>query len=290
MTSTATPKPKLSFSVAPVTFALQRFPFVRRAVWRTFYNTIHRQVSADDFVFMNLGYANDEDDALTAPLPIAHFSQRLYDRVIGGVAIAGKDVLEVGCGRGGGAAHVHGQYRPRSLIGVDLSAGGIAACNALHARAELSFQIGDATQLPFADGSFDALINVESSHCYPSRARFFAEVERVLRPAGHFLYADVFWPHLDDVGVADVERMLSDSGLAMLGTEDISQNVARARSRLGADPEFERTLDRWSKKAASKTAAKVRREAYALPGSFHYQALVDGAACYRRWVMQKASI
>jgi SAM-dependent methyltransferase len=39
--------------------------------------------------------------------------------------------------------------------------------------------------------SFDAVINVEASHCYPSLPRFLAEVARVLRPGGHFLYADV---------------------------------------------------------------------------------------------------
>ena len=45
---------------------------------------------------------------------------------------------------------------------------------------------------------------------------------------------------------------------------------------LASDPDFERTLDRWAKKTPGRVEATARREAYALPGSFHYQSLVDG--------------
>ena len=54
----------------------------------------------------------------------------------------------------------------------------------------LDFVHGDAENLPFADESFDAVINVEASHAYPRLSRFLAEVARVLRPGGHFLYTD----------------------------------------------------------------------------------------------------
>jgi fatty-acid O-methyltransferase len=43
---------------------------------------------------------------------------------------------------------------------------------------------GDAENLPFPQVSFDAVINVESAHCYGSIERFLAEVHRVLRPGG----------------------------------------------------------------------------------------------------------
>lgn len=35
---------------------------------------------------------------------------------------------------------------------------------------------GDAKKLPFADGSFDAVINVEASHGYPNFPHFLPEV------------------------------------------------------------------------------------------------------------------
>ena len=48
----------------------------------------------------------------------------------------------------------------------------------------LDFVHGDAESLPFSDGSFDAVINVEASHAYPRLTRFLEEVVRVLRPGG----------------------------------------------------------------------------------------------------------
>jgi ubiquinone/menaquinone biosynthesis C-methylase UbiE len=54
----------------------------------------------------------------------------------------------------------------------------------------LDFVRGDAQNLHFPDQSFDAVINVEASHIYPNLERFLGEVARVLRPGGHFLYAD----------------------------------------------------------------------------------------------------
>jgi ubiquinone/menaquinone biosynthesis C-methylase UbiE len=55
----------------------------------------------------------------------------------------------------------------------------------------MDFVHGDAQSLPFADESFDVVINIEASHGYPDFPRFLAEVARVLRPGGRFLYADV---------------------------------------------------------------------------------------------------
>ena len=50
---------------------------------------------------------------------------------------------------------------------------------------------GDAENLPFEDNSFDAIINVESSHCYGNVEQFLREVHRVLRPGGDFLFVDL---------------------------------------------------------------------------------------------------
>ena len=45
--------------------------------------------------------------------------------------------------------------------------------------------------MPFLASSFDAVVNIESSHCYEAMDAFFAEVCRVLRPGGRLFFADL---------------------------------------------------------------------------------------------------
>ena len=86
----------------------------------------------------------------------------------------------------------------------------------------LTFVQGDAQKLPFSAQSLDAVINVEASHCYPNFPGFLAEVARVLRPGGHFLYADFrFRPDLpaweSAIALRSVRRIMrapsSESGI-----------------------------------------------------------------------------
>ena len=81
-------------------------------------------------------------------------------------------------------------FQPKSYTALDLNPAGISFCQQRHRVDGLTFVQGDAEHLPFEADTFDAVINVEASHCYPDFPRFLAEVARVLRPGGHFLYAD----------------------------------------------------------------------------------------------------
>jgi SAM-dependent methyltransferase len=88
---------------------------------------------------------------------------------------------------------------------------------------------GDAEALPFDDGSFDAVINVESSHNYPDLAKFLSEVARVLRPGGHFSHVDVF----TDARFAEMEQCKRDCAdkLKWLAEEDITGFVKESVRR-----------------------------------------------------------
>src|SRR5262249_40089608 len=132
------------------------------------YPYVTRRFGADDIVFLNYGY--DEDPPMDLPLEATDERHRycinLYHRVATQVDLPGKQVLEVGCGHGGVASYVMRSSRPASYTGLDLNPTGIAFCRERHRMAGLEFVQGDAEELPFPDGSFDAVINVESSHCY----------------------------------------------------------------------------------------------------------------------------
>ena len=152
------------------------------------------------------------------------FGIQLYHRVATQVGSHDKQVLEVSCGHGGGASYLMRTLKPASYTGLDFNPDGIAFCRKRHELPGLDFVHGDAESLPFADESFDAVINVEASHAYPRLPRFLAEVVRVLRPGGHFLYAD-FRGRSEFPGW---EAALADTQMRQVSDRVINPQVLRA--------------------------------------------------------------
>ena len=237
--------------------ALHDHALPRKAFWRLAYEWMAGE-QPDTFALMNYGYVADPG-AAHAPTADEALCLDLYRHVAGAVPLEGKSLLEVGAGRGGGLAHVVQSLRPKAALGIDLSSRAVALARRRHARVKgLSFMRGDAEQLPLGDETFDAVLNVESSHCYPSRLRFYQQVRRVLTPGGHFLYADFF----DAGAVHAIREALSSAELRLVTEEDITENVVAAlridearRLRLIelAAPRMRATFENFAATTASRT-------------------------------------
>lgn len=161
---------------------LCRIPAVEKHLWRMLYNFLASRPGGEEWEFMNYGYATVANEP--------NASLRLYDELARQIVLRDKRLLEVGCGRGGGLRHLTSTYAPSKAVGCDLSPQAIELCRKRHASLPIEWRVGDAEALPFESGTFEAVINVESSHCYPHFERFAAEVHRVLAPGGTFLWAD----------------------------------------------------------------------------------------------------
>ena len=169
----------------------RRFPKIRKLAWKTFYGLMAWRFRLPEWSFMNYGYDNPvEGLALPARDEKNRYFIQLYAQALGQAgSVAGQDVLEVGCGRGGGSEWVARTQGVKSMTGMDLAGSAVRLCRARHHAANLTFVQGDAEKLPFPDASFDVVLNVESCHHYPSLTTFFREVARVLRPGGRFCVA-----------------------------------------------------------------------------------------------------
>jgi ubiquinone/menaquinone biosynthesis C-methylase UbiE len=187
-------------------------------------------------------------------------------------------LLEVGCGRGGGAAYVARALGPRRVVAVDLSPRAIALCRRRFHQPNLLFEVGDAERLPFADGAFDAILNVESSHCYGRFDLFLREVRRVLRPGGHFLYAD-FRPEEEILGW---RTALLSAGFAIAAERDLRPGVVAA---LDADDDDKRVM---IDHIVDRPLLGVFREFAAVRGSILNGALRRGDFGYRAFVLTAA--
>jgi SAM-dependent methyltransferase len=201
----------------------------RQFAWRLCYQLLASRVPTPDWAFMNYGFAPLEP-APALPLEARDEPDRLciqlYQHVVGAVDVHDKEVLEVGSGRGGGASYVSRYLRPLSVTGLDLSQEAVDLCDRHRKAPGLVFTCGDAQAMPFPAGSFDAVINIESSHCYPSMERFLAEVHRVLRPGGSFLFADL----RSRDGLDALHRQFEASPLHVEREDDITANVLAALS------------------------------------------------------------
>jgi ubiquinone/menaquinone biosynthesis C-methylase UbiE len=141
------------------------------------------------------------------------------------------DLLEVSCGRGGGLVHLLQAWPSSSwAVGLDYSAKALQFCKQTHGHiANLAFVRGSALQLPFADETFDVVLNVEASNDYGDHRAFYREVCRVLRPGGVFLYSDTRRPKF----VAAIEQAMRETALDGEFRE-ITSHVAEA-CRLDSD-------------------------------------------------------
>lgn len=192
---------------------------------RPMYRYFTRRLGSDGPPFLNVGYEESPPMGLLldpSDEPARYYIQ-LYHRTATQTQLSGKEVLEVGCGHGGGASYLMRTLHPASYTALDLNPDGIAYCREKHKLAGLDFVHGDAESLPFRDESFDAVINIESSVHYPHFRRFLAEVARVLRPGGNFLYADFRTRR-----VVDWEAALEDAPMRVISSRLINAEVARA--------------------------------------------------------------
>lgn len=244
---------------------------MRSALWRWWYNSLARRDQDGALLFMNYGYA---DPALQVSLEAAdepyRYPIQLYEQTVAGIALAGKTVVEVGCGRGGGASYLARTHQPTRMVGVDLSQEAIAWCRSFHKAPNAEWCHGSASALPLEDASVDVVVNVESSHCYPSMADFVAEVVRVLRPGGEFAFCDLRLPS----ELAGLDQCFADAGLEVLERRMITPQVVEA-------------LGHMSEQRASGIARLVPRplqkvfgDFAAVRGSSTYGMLQDGRMVY----------
>lgn len=213
--------PEISTSDTPETMSPQK------AECRRFYDEISHRLDASEFgpfsSFLNLGYAGPPSSSVVE-LPehcLNKNSVRLVLEVIGQCDLAGRRVLDMGCGRGGAVSVITQFFEARGVCGLDLAPAAIRFCRTNHRHANVTFEVGDAERLDFVDGSFDVVINIESSSTYPDICAFYQEVFRVLAPGGNFLYTDA----MPVVRFAECTAYLRRTGFSLELDRDITTNV-----------------------------------------------------------------
>ena len=125
-----------------------------------------------------------------------------------------------------------------SVVATDLNQTMLDVGAAAGTQHPVEWRQADAMQLPFPDASFDAVVCQFGVMFFPDKARAFAEVRRVLRPGGAYLFnvwdrieendfADVVTTELESVFPADPPRFLARTPHGYPDTRVIAEDLAR---------------------------------------------------------------
>jgi SAM-dependent methyltransferase len=182
-----------------------------------------------ELAFLNFGFADEEaPDGGGNEADLTALCRRLYEVVLAPIPNSAR-VLEVGCGRGGGAAFLLEGHPSLGYLGLDLSGEHARAClRRFGSQSRARFAVADATRLPVPAGRFDAVLSIEACHHFEAIDAFYAEVARALLPGGCFLLAGI-WQAGDDSS----ER-IEAHGFRVAERADITANVVASLRRTSA--------------------------------------------------------
>lgn len=156
-------------------------------------------------------------------------------------AIAGRDVLEIGCGNGIQGIYMMQRFAPASYTGIDINRDNLEIAKQESEKfglVNVRFIFDDAQKLSYLeDNTYDTVLNIESALHYPDKGAFLQQVFRVLKPGGHFLIADVLSRKTRSYGYWDSKmwhfnwsmeqyhEALRNSNLQLICAEDITPQI-----------------------------------------------------------------
>ncbi len=181
---------------------------------------------------LNCGYAGP--DVPRFPLPPAWEPERLgfqlYHHLARRAGIEGREVLEIGAGRGGGGRFLAATFAPRRYVATDPSR--LLGWGAGRGDQPAGYRrvIAPAYRLPLPDAAFDICLGIEALHSFPQRrAAFLAEIARVLRTDGRVYLADFFYRRSSSPNtVARLRAAVEASPLRMLEVCDCTAETLAA--------------------------------------------------------------
>ena len=219
-------------------------------VSREYYNSD----DADNFYFniwggedIHIGlYQNDAE-------PIAEASRRTVERMADKLAHlpASAHILDIGAGYGGSARWL-ARNKGHRVTALNLSEVQNQRDRQMNEAQGLSDQIdvidGDFENLPFKDATFDAVWCQDSILHSGNRKRVFEEVNRVLKPGGHFVFTDPMEKggvpreqlqpvldriHLESMGSIDVYKSYADDlGWETVEIEELHEYLPKHYARV----------------------------------------------------------
>ncbi len=157
-------------------------------------------------------------------------------------------LLDVGCDGGTLTEKVASNARPEHVVGVDISEKSLRYT--ITKRSQFDLAIADAEELPFQDGTFEAIFCSEVMEHLTRPDKMLGEVRRCLSPDGYavvmvpaetplFKFLWFFWTkfgkgkvwdhaHVQDFGGKELDRVVEEAGFRVLEDKRFLFGMIRA--------------------------------------------------------------
>jgi O-methyltransferase len=246
------------------------------------YEEVAAQLPDARLLFLNYGLV-ESDPARESWIEACDRPWRLHlnlvRRVLAGVELGGRTVLEVGAGRGGNCLYLARYTQAAHIWGMDRCESSVRLARRNCQGHRIHLIVGDAERLPFGDATADVVLNIESAHCYAGFETFLAEARRVLRPGGVFALADLWRLSVLSYDWEARERALHRAGWEPLREEDISEEVFLA---LRTDDGLSGLLLSLERRHNSELVRRIVQENFAMRLS-----LASGQCAYKIWQFRR---
>lgn len=174
-----------------------------------------------------------------------------YDRFYSWLDLSpGDHILEIASGSGGPALYLASKFKCH-VTGLDINEEGIKTANQHALEANIpnaTFQLGDVNQrLAFDDGTFDAVMCMDSMNHFRDRLGYLREWHRVLKPGKRALFTDpvvITGPVSNEelaarssigfflfVPLEVTQRLIQEAGFRLVRCEDVTGNIEMTSGR-----------------------------------------------------------
>jgi SAM-dependent methyltransferase len=155
-------------------------------------------------------------------IQMGRWSRRLAEPILDFTGVAdGEAILDVGCGTGNLAFAIVQRANVATITGVDFSDVYVQNARTRRSGPEITFEVGDATALPYGDGSFDRVLSMLVLFFIPNATKAVSEMKRVARSGA--TVGATLW---DSRGGMTVNRMFVDTAAVL----DTRAHDLRARA------------------------------------------------------------
>lgn len=185
------------------------------------------------------------------------------DRVISGLQLQGRRLLDIGCGSGGITLHLLEAHGVAEATGFDVELPVIEAARRRAEAKNLSdrarFVCGAPGPLPFADGSFDVVFSKDALLHVPDKDALFAEIFRVLKPGGVFAASNWMIGH-DGEPSDDMKAYIAAEGLSFSMASPARYRAAMERAGFRDVAVVDRNP--WYREVAREELARLKGPLY----------------------------